>query len=560
MAIMHFVAGTGTMPKAEVKAVLNDLWAAEDHLTPTGQPVGIYFVIEAQVDPGEGHQSIVEWMHEQGLTYYVISPPGQQPHVLYNGATQVMDGAAITPFIYAQSAVAQGMPVNLLALFVDASNENPLDAQLVQTVESFTDAGYPAKAMNAQMWDLALTAPEEAVVDPAQTAVAQLPQAAPVAPVQQTPVAPAMPAPVDQTAAPAGPVGQVQAPAFIQSPPEQLAAPVAPAPLDPAAQAQADAYQQQLAAIEAQQAQLPAAPNPPSVEAPANPSPAPAPAPAGGVRWPTDGELDEMTIADKRALGKDLFAKGLIPAPVADDGRSPSWKAGDPIVTAIKLGRANAIGTPAPEATAPPVAVVEPVQPPATAGPPGMSLTEAVAAQHGGVLPSYITPPVTSGSAAPVAPGQVASAPVLPVAAPADYQAAMSASAGEEEMSASALPPGEPATLGQLSPEEFAQQGKDLLEYRAMERSIALFRGNFPVATISIETANDISLLHEHGKDFAEAIYRITGRRSPELVVAINKVQEAVFWAEAAVSRYDGVEPDLTFITQTPAFPKEPQV
>jgi len=172
MAIMHFVAGTGTMPKAEAKAVLNDLWAAEDHLTPTGQPVGIYFVIEAQVDPGEGHQSIVEWMHEQGLTYYVISPPGQQPHVLYNGATQVMDGAAITPFIYAQSAVAQGMPVQLLALFVDASNENPLDAQLVQTVESFTDAGYPAKAMNAQMWDLNMTAPEEAVVDPAQTAVA----------------------------------------------------------------------------------------------------------------------------------------------------------------------------------------------------------------------------------------------------------------------------------------------------------------------------------------------------------------------------------------------------
>lgn len=114
MAIMHFVAGTGTMPKAEVKAVLNDLWVAEDNLTPTGQPVGIYFVLEAQVDPGEGHQSIVEWMHEQGLTYYVISPPCQAPHVLYNGAAQVMDGAAISPFIYAQSAVAQGMPVNLL--------------------------------------------------------------------------------------------------------------------------------------------------------------------------------------------------------------------------------------------------------------------------------------------------------------------------------------------------------------------------------------------------------------------------------------------------------------
>lgn len=543
MAIMHFVAGTGTMPKAEVKAVLNDLWVAEDNLTPTGQPVGIYFVLEAQVDPGEGHQSIVEWMHEQGLTYYVISPPGQAPHVLYNGAAQVMDGAAISPFIYAQSAVAQGMPVNLLALFVDPSNENPLDAQLVQTVESFTDAGYPAKAMNAQMWDLAMTQPQEAVVDPAQTAVAQLPQAAPVAPAP----APAMPAPVDQTAVPAGPIGQVQAPAFIQNgPPEQLA-PVAPAPLDPAQQAQADAYQQQLAAIAAQEAQLPPAPNPPSVEAPANPSPAPAPAPAGGVRWPTDGELDEMTISDKRTLGKDLFAKNLIPAPVAEDGRAPSWKAGDPIVLAIKLGRAAALGTPAPEPQAPQVAVVEPVQPPAPAGPPGMSLTEAVAAQHGGVLPPHITaPPVTLPSH------------TLPD--PSNYQAAMTASAGEEEMVANALPPGEPQTLGQLSPEEFAQQANDMLEARAIERGIENFRSVFPVPTITTDTANDISLLHEHGKDFAEAIYRITGRRSPELVVAINKVQEAIFWAEAAVSRYDGVEPDLTFITQTPAFPKEPQV
>jgi hypothetical protein len=211
MAIMHFVAGPGTMPKAEVKAVLNDLWVAEDNLTPTGQPVGIYFVLEAQVDPGEGHQSIVEWMHEQGLTYYVISPPGQAPHVLYNGAAQVMDGAAISPFIYAQSAVAQGMPVNLLALFVDPSNENPLDAQLVQTVESFTDAGYPAKAMNAQMWDLAMTQPQEAVVDPAQTAVAQLPQAAPVAPAP-APAAPAMPAPVDQTALPPVPSARSRRP------------------------------------------------------------------------------------------------------------------------------------------------------------------------------------------------------------------------------------------------------------------------------------------------------------------------------------------------------------
>lgn len=547
MAIMHFVAGTGTMPKAEVKAVLNDLWVAEDNLTPTGQPVGIYFVLEAQVDPGEGHQSIVEWMHEQGLTYYVISPPGQAPHVLYNGAAQVMDGAAISPFIYAQSAVAQGMPVNLLALFVDPSNENPLDAQLVQTVESFTDAGYPAKAMNAQMWDLAMTQPAESVVDPAQTAVAQLPQAAPVAPVQQAP-APAMPAPVDQTAYQGGPVGQVQAPSFIQNPPEQ--APQAlpePAPLDPANQAQLDAYQQQLAAVAAQEAQLPAAPNPPSAEAPVNPSPAPAPAPSGGVRWPTDGELDEMTIADKRSLGKDLFSKNLIPAPVAEDGRAPSWKAGDPIVLAIKLGRAAALGTPAPEPQAPQVAVVEPVQPPAPAGPPGMSLTEAVAAQHGGVLPPHITaPPVTLPSH------------TLPD--PSNYQAAMTASAGEEEMVANALPPGEPQTLGQLSPEEFAQQATDMLEARAIERGIENFRSVFPVATISAETANDISLLHEHGKDFAEAIYRITGRRSPELVVAINKVQEAIFWAEAAVSRYDGVEPDLTFITQTPAFPKEPQV
>lgn len=546
MAIMHFVAGTGTMPKAEVKAVLNDLWVAEDNLTPTGQPVGIYFVLEAQVDPGEGHQSIVEWMHEQGLTYYVISPPGQAPHVLYNGAAQVMDGAAISPFIYAQSAVAQGMPVNLLALFVDPSNENPLDAQLVQTVESFTDAGYPAKAMNAQMWDLAMTQPQEAVVDPAQTAVAQLPQQAPAAPAPAP--APAMPAPVDQTAVPAGPIGQVQAPAFIQNgPPEQLVAPATPAPIDPAQQAQVDAYQQQLAAIEAQQAQLPPAPNPPSVEAPANPSPAPAPAPAGGVRWPTDGELDEMTIADKRTLGKDLFSKGLIPAPVAEDGRAPSWKAGDPIVLAIKLGRAAALGTPAPEPQAPQVAVVEPVQPPAPAGPPGMSLTEAVAAQHGGVLPPHITaPPVTLPSH------------TLPD--PSNYQAAMTASAGEEEMVANALPPGEPQTLGQLSPEEFAQQANDMLEARAIERGIENFRSVFPVPTITTDTANDISLLHEHGKDFAEAIYRITGRRSPELVVAINKVQEAIFWAEAAVSRYDGVEPDLTFITQTPAFPKEPQV
>jgi hypothetical protein len=551
MAIMHFVAGTGTMPKAEAKAVLNDLWAAEDHLTPTGQPVGIYFVVEAQVDPGEGHQSIVEWMHEQGLTYYVISPPGQQPHVLYNGATQVMDGAAITPFIYAQSAVAQGMPVQLLALFVDASNENPLDAQLVQTVESFTDAGYPAKAMNAQMWDLNMTAPEEAVVDPAQTAVAQLPQAAPVAPVQQAPVAPAMPAPVDQTAAPAGPVGQVQAPAFIQSPPEQLAAPVAPAPLDPAAQAQADAYQQQLAAIEAQQAQLPAAPNPPSVEAPANPSPAPAPAPAGGVRWPTDGELDEMTIADKRSLGKDLFAQGLIPAPVAEDGRSPSWKAGDPIVHAIKLGRAAALGTPTPEPQAPAVAVVEPTQAPTI---PGAMSAEEHAARVAAIPPMD---PALQQLPAQTPYGMGPGGPTMTEAV-GTVVADMTGGA----MPGTVVAPEaaeQPVTLGQLTPEQFSQQAQDILEARATERGIERFRSLFP-ASYGPEAANDVSLLHEHGKEFAEAIYRLTGRRSPELTVAINKLQETIFWAEAALTRYDDEAPDITFITQSPAFPNEPQV
>lgn len=565
MAIMHFVAGTGTMPKAEVKAVLNDLWVAEDNLTPTGQPVGIYFVLEAQVDPGEGHQSIVEWMHEQGLTYYVISPPGQAPHVLYNGAAQVMDGAAISPFIYAQSAVAQGMPVNLLALFVDPSNENPLDAQLVQTVESFTDAGYPAKAMNAQMWDLAMTQPQEAVVDPAQTAVAQLPQQAPAAPAPAP--APAMPAPVDQTAVPAGPIGQVQAPAFIQNgPPEQLVAPATPAPIDPAQQAQVDAYQQQLAAIEAQQAQLPPAPNPPSVEAPANPSPAPAPAPAGGVRWPTDGELDEMTIADKRTLGKDLFSKGLIPAPVAEDGRSPSWKAGDPIVTAIKLGRAKAIGTPAPEPQAPPVAVVEP---PATAIPGAMSPEEHAArvAAIPPMNPAYQqmpvqTPgpmppgaPVTEGSALPVAPGQV-------VSGPADYQAAMTASAGEEEMSADALPPGEPQTLGQLSPEEFADQAQGIVDAGHRRRATALLERNLSHHTPVPEDIEAIELIRQHGIEYGKAVIELVEHKCPELEVFLTKLQEATFWAVAGVARYSGTEavPDTTYASQSPAYPNLPQV
>lgn len=551
MAIMHFVAGSGTMPRAEVRAVLNDLWAAEDNLTPTGQLVGIYFVLEAQVDPGEGHQAFVEWLHEQGLTYYVISPPGQAPHVLYNGATQVMDGAAITPFIYAQSAVAQGMPVNLLALFVDPSNENPLDAQLVQTVEAFTDAGYPAKAMNAQMWDLAMTQPSESVVDPNQTAVAQSAQAAPAPEPAPVAAAPQLPAAVNQ-APPTGPVGQVQAPAFITNgPSEQLAAPVTPAPIDPAAQAQADAYQQQLAAIEAQQAQLPAAPNPPSVEAPANPSPAPAPAPAGGVRWPTDGELDEMTIADKRSLGKDLFAQGLIPAPVAEDGRSPSWKAGDPIVHAIKLGRAAALGTPTPEAPSPAVAVVEPTPTPAI---PGAMSAEEHAARVAAVPPMdpalQQLPAQTPYGMGPGGPAmtEAVGTVVADMTGGAVAGTVVAPEAAEQ-----------PVTLGQLTPEQFSQQAQDMLEARATERGIERFRSLFP-ASYGPEAANDVSLLHEHGKEFAEAIYRLTGRRSPELTVAINKLQETIFWAEAALTRYDDEAPDITFITQSPAFPNEPQV
>ena len=90
---------------------------------------------------------------------------------------------------------------------------------------------------------------------------------------------------------------------------------------------------------------------------------------------------------------------------------------GDPIVTAIKLGRANAIGTPAPEPQAPPVAVVEP---PATAIPGAMSPEEHAArvAAIPPMNPAYQqmpvqTPgpmppgaPVTEGSALPVAPGQ----------------------------------------------------------------------------------------------------------------------------------------------------------
>lgn len=131
---------------------------------------------------------------------------------------------------------------------------------------------------------------------------------------------------------------------------------------------------------------------------------------------------------------------------------------------------------------------------------------------------------------------------------------------GDEEMSADALPSGEePLTLGQLSPEQFSQQAQDMLEARATERGIELFRSRFP-ANYGPEAANDVSLLHEHAKDFAEAIYRLTGRRSPELTVAINKLQETIFWAEAALTRYDDVAPDITFITQTPAFPQEPQV
>ena len=110
---------------------------------------------------------------------------------------------------------------------MDASNENPLDAQLVQTVGS--DAGYPAKAMNAQMWDLALTAPEEAG-RPGPDRRRSAPAGGARRSGAADPVAPAMPAPRRSDGRPAGPVGQVQAPAFIQSPPEQLAAPVAPAP------------------------------------------------------------------------------------------------------------------------------------------------------------------------------------------------------------------------------------------------------------------------------------------------------------------------------------------
>ena len=553
MAIMHFVAGTGTMPKAEVKAVLNDLWVAEDNLTPTGQPVGIYFVLEAQVDPGEGHQSIVEWMHEQGLTYYVISPPGQAPHVLYNGAAQVMDGAAISPFIYAQSAVAQGMPVNLLALFVDPSNENPLDAQLVQTVESFTDAGYPAKAMNAQMWDLAMTQPAESVVDPAQTAVAQLPQAAPVAPVQQAPAAPAMPAPVDQSAAPVGPVGQVQAPSFIQNgPAEQLTAPVAPAPIDPAAQAQADAYQAQLAAIEAQQAQLPAAPNPPAVEAPANPSPMPAPALGGGVRWPTDGELDEMTIADKRSLGKDLFSKNLIPAPV-HEGKSPSWKAGDPIVHAIKLGRAAALGTPAPEPQAPAVAVVEPTQAP-TAIIPGAMPPEEHAARVAAIPPMdpalQQLPVQTPG---PMPPGGPAIAEQVGSAPGPD---------GDEEMSADALPSGEPVTLGQLSPEEFAEQAQSIVDSGHRRRATALLVRNLSHHTPAPEDIEAIELIRQHGIEYGSAVIELVEHKCPELEIFLTKLQEATFWAVAAVARYSepgSPAPDTTYASMSPAYPNLPQ-
>lgn len=158
---MYVAAGSGEMPKEDLKATLDDLEA-----TAVQEERTFWMLVQASAEPTSTDRSLMAWVKEHETYFETYGPDAAKADDIYKGTQEKHAVKGIVKKIVdlMNEKPEDGEDACLLALFASDDPAAPEDAELYEIVEAVLSAGFPVYAFNDGMGEIGLN--EDAIPEP----------------------------------------------------------------------------------------------------------------------------------------------------------------------------------------------------------------------------------------------------------------------------------------------------------------------------------------------------------------------------------------------------------